>query len=89
MLFSKCKLDRENNLLFGQTRKCGTYSIVARGFVRKVPVNKTRRNRDNIKNNFKEIYQVDGKDTGSGLPQMIHWLLLRFKISFIACLLLS
>jgi hypothetical protein len=40
------------------------YSIVARGFVRKVPVNKTRWNRDNIKKNVKEIYQVDGKETG-------------------------
>jgi hypothetical protein len=52
-------------------------------FVRKEPVNETRWNRDNIKKNVKEIYQVDGKETGSGLPQMIDWSLLRFKISFI------
>ena len=53
------------------------------GFVRKVPVNNTRWNRDNVKNNIKELYQVDGKETGSGLPQMMDCSLLRLKISYI------
>jgi len=53
------------------------------GFVRKAPINKTRWNRHNVKNNVKEIYQVDGKETGSGMPQMRGCSLLRFKINFI------
>ena len=51
--------------------------------MRKVPVNETKRNRDNIKKNVKEIYQEDGKETGSGPPEMIGLLLQSFKTSFI------
>jgi hypothetical protein len=52
------------------------------GFVRNVSVNKPRWNRDNIKKNVKEIYQVHGKETGSEPPQIIGWLILRFKMCF-------